>query len=148
VCLRLIAEGDGKLRQISTDRGINGNPRGLSAVAKRAALEFLFKAEYAYDIGMPQWVAQVDHLLSPLHLEQLFLGWHKFHHFRIWYRNELAGYVREMLLDPRSLSRPYIEGRNVEKMVLAHLKGNRNYTGEIHKLLSLELLHRVFFDPQ
>jgi asparagine synthase (glutamine-hydrolysing) len=146
VCLRLIEEGDKKLRQIPTDRGINGSSRHVSSVAKRAALEFLFKAEYGYDCGMPQWVAQVDHLLSPLRLEHLFQGWHKFHHFRTWYRDELSGYVREMLLDRRSLSRPYLVGSNVEKMVLAHLKGNRNYTAEIHKVLALELLHRVFFD--
>src|SRR5206468_1758449 len=60
VCLRLIAEGDPVLRQIRTDRGIGAT--GVSAAASRALLEFLFKAEYAYDYGMPQWVARIDHV--------------------------------------------------------------------------------------
>ena len=64
--------------------------------------------------------------------------------FRTWYRDALAGYVREMLLDPRSLSRPYIERKGLEAVVRGHLDGNRNYTTEIHKVLTLELLHRLF----
>jgi asparagine synthase (glutamine-hydrolysing) len=114
----------------------------------QAWLEFTFKAEYGYDYGMPQWVAQGDHLLSSLRLERLFLGRHKFYHFRVWYRDQLSDYVREILLDPRSLSRPYIERKSLEAIVLGHTKGNRNYTTEIHKLLSLELLHRVLLDPR
>jgi asparagine synthase (glutamine-hydrolysing) len=144
----LIADGDRELSRIPTDRGVGGKRAPLWA-ASRALLEFQFKAEYAYDMGMPQWVARIDHALSPLHLEHLFLGRHKVFHFRIWYRDVLAGYVREMLLDPRSLSRPYIEPKGLETVVEGHLKGNRNFTTELHKLLALELIHRLFFDrPQ
>ena len=53
-----------------------------------------------------------------------------------------------MLLDPRTLSRAYLEPRQLEIMVAGHLKGNRNYTTEIHKLLNLELLHRLFLDQK
>jgi len=146
VCLRLIAEGDPVLRQIRTDRGIGAT--GVSAAASRALLEFLFKAEYAYDYGMPQWVARIDHVLSGLHLERLFLGRHKFHHFRIWYRDVLPRYVRDMLLDPRTLSRPYIERKGLEAVVDGHLKGGRNYTTEIHTVLTLELLHRLLLESR
>jgi len=38
--------------------------------------EFTVKSEYAYDYGMPQWLARIDHILAPLHLEELFLGRH------------------------------------------------------------------------
>jgi len=145
-CLRLIADGNPALRMIRTDRGLNGTSKSLFSSANRGILEFLFKAEYAYDYGMPQWVAQIDHLLSPLHLERLFLGRHKFYHFRVWYRDALSKYVQEMLLDPRTLSRPYLERNGVERIVRGHIKGNRNYTTEIHKVLTLELLHRLFLD--
>jgi asparagine synthase (glutamine-hydrolysing) len=47
-----------------------------------------------------------------------------------------------------SLSRPYIEKKSLEAIVRSHSKGDRNYTQEIHKLLSLELLHRLFLDPR
>jgi asparagine synthase (glutamine-hydrolysing) len=142
----LIADGNRDLLKIPTDRGIAGERGGLLGTTSRALLEFSFKAEYAYDMGMPQWVASVDHVFSSLHLERLFLGRHKVFHFRTWYRDELAGYVREVLLDPRSLSRPYIERKGLEYVVRSHLVGHRNYTNEIHKLLTLELLHRLFLD--
>ncbi len=148
VSLRLIADGNATLRQIRTDRGLAGSEGRLSSAVARAFLEFTFKAEYAYDYGMPQWIAQIDHLFSPVHLERLFLGRHKFYHFRIWYRDALSKYVQEMLLDSRTLSRPYLERKGLETMVRAHLKGDRNYTSEIHKVLTLELLHRLFLDQR
>ena len=146
VCMRLIADGNKTLLRVPTDRGLVGERRPFSQALSQGFLEFLFKAEYAYDSGMPQWVAQTDYFLSPLHLERLFLGRHKPFHFRVWYRDQLAEYVREVLLDPRSLSRPYIERKQLEAVVQGHLKGNRNYTTEIHKLLTLEQLHRLFVD--
>jgi asparagine synthase (glutamine-hydrolysing) len=145
---RLIGDGDPTLLRVRSDRGIAGNSGRLVSAASRSFLEFTFKAEYAYDYGMPQWVARVDHLLSPFHLERLFLGRHKLTHFRVWYRDSLSEYVREMLLDSRTLARPYLERRGVEGIVRGHLNGNRNYTSEIHKMLTLELLHRQFFDPR
>ncbi len=114
----------------------------------RAYLEFTFKAEYAYDYGMPQWVAKLDNAFAPLHFERLWIGRHKLFHFRLWYKTILAKYVQEILLDPRALARPYLKREAVEAVVRGHLKGNRNYTTEIHRLLSLELLHRLFLDVQ
>jgi asparagine synthase (glutamine-hydrolysing) len=146
LCLRLIADGHAALGRIRTDRGLGGGRGPVSRTTSRAVLEFLFKAEYGYDYGMPQWVASLDHRLAPLRLERLFLGRHKFSHFRIWYRGALAAYVRDVLLDPRSLSRPYLDRRGLEAVVHGHLKGNRNFTIEIHKALTLELLHRLFLD--
>jgi asparagine synthase (glutamine-hydrolysing) len=148
VRLRLIRDGDAALAGIRSDRGIGGNSGRLYSAASRGAMEFTFKAEYAYDYGMPQWVARVDNVLSPLHLERLFLGRHKLLHFRVWYRDSLSDYVRQMLLDPRTLSRPYIERKGVEAIVRGHLGGGQNHTTAIHKLLTLELLHRLFLDPR
>jgi asparagine synthase (glutamine-hydrolysing) len=142
--LRLIREGNPALAKLRTDRGIGG----LNSVITRGFLEFLFKAEYLYDCGMPQWVAQVDHMFEPLHLERIWLGRHKVFHFRVWYRDQLAGYVREILLDRRSLARPYVNAEAVRTIVEGHLKGNRNYTTEIHRLMTLELIHRLFLDPR
>jgi asparagine synthase (glutamine-hydrolysing) len=144
--LRLIGDGSPDLGRIPTDRGVGGNSGRFYSAALRGFLEFTFKAEYAYDYGMPQWLASIDHLFSPLHFERLFLGRHKLLHFRVWYRDSLSEYVRQMLLDPRTLSRPYLNRKEVEAVVQGHLKGTRNYTTAIHKLLSLELLHRLFLD--
>jgi len=145
---RLIADGNPVLGQLRTDLGFGGGPENFASAANRLARKFTFKAEYAYDYGMPQWVAQVDHLFQWAHLERLFLGRHKFYHFRVWYRDALAGYVREILLDPRTLSRPYLHRPTLEAVVEGHLKGNRNYTLSIHRVLTLELLHRLLVDSQ
>jgi asparagine synthase (glutamine-hydrolysing) len=147
LCVRLIADGNSALLRVPTDRGLYLNGGRWSLPAAHAALEFLFKAEYAYDMGMPQWLASIDHTFSRFHLERLFLGRHKIFHFRIWYRGALANYVRETLLNSRSLSRPYIERKRLESIVKGHLKGDRNYTSEIHKLLSLELVQNLLLDP-
>jgi asparagine synthase (glutamine-hydrolysing) len=144
--VRLIGDGNSVLQRIRTDRGFAGNSGPLRAWASQNYQQFTFKAEYAYDYGMPQWLAELDHFFSPLRLERIFLGRHKLYHYRVWYRDTLASYVKEMLLDSRTLSRPYLERSGVEAVVKGHLKGNRNYTTEIHKLLSLELLHRLFVD--
>lgn len=146
VCLRLIAEGNSQLASIPTDRGIRFDRGGFLANLRHNWHEFTFKAEYAYDYGMPQWMARIDHVLSPLHLERLFLGRHKYAHYRVWYRDVLANYLREVLLDSRSQSRPYLNGKMVEEMVTRHTRGDKNYTWEIHSILTLELLHRALID--
>ena len=140
--LRLVKSGNPALAALRTDRGT----RGLNSYLTRAALQFSFKAEYAYDYGMPQWLASLDHMFRFLHFERMWIGRHKIFHFRPWYRDQLAQYVREILLDTRSLMRPYLNRDAVTNIVKRHLDGTRNYTIEINRLLTLELTHRLFID--
>ena len=139
---RLISEGNPALAKIRTDRGSGG----LNSALTHLCLEFFFKAEYAYDMGMPQWMARIDHVFAPLHLERIWLGRHKPFHFRVWYRDHVRDYVREVLLDERALARPYVTRAGVERVVNGHLRGDENHTDEIHRLLSLELAHRLFVE--
>jgi asparagine synthase (glutamine-hydrolysing) len=144
--LSLIAQGNPILGQIPTDRGITYPAYNLANRVNRLMAELLSKAEYAYDYGMPNWLARMDRYIGPLRLERLFLGHQKFCHFRTWYRHELSDYVKQILLDPRSRARNHVNGLALEKMVHAHIEGNRNHTTEIHKFLSIELLHRNLLD--
>jgi asparagine synthase (glutamine-hydrolysing) len=146
ISLRLIGDGDPALRRLRTDRGIGGDLPYWAAALQRAYLEFTFKAEYAYDYGMPQAAVRVDHALSSFHLERMFLGRHKFYHYRAWYRDVLGNFVREILLDRRAISRPYLQRNAVESMIKDHLGGRRNCTTAIHKILTLEYIHRLFID--
>jgi len=91
---------------------------------------------------MPQWLASVDRFLAPLRIERVFLGRHKFYHFRVWYRDRLADYVQKVLLDPLSLSRPWLRGNVVRKIVSDHVSGKANHTISIHNLLTVELTRR------
>ncbi len=144
--LRLIADGNPALARIPTDRGIGGGRGRIAERMHHGWQEFTFKAEYAYDYGMPQWLARVDHALSPLRLQRLVLGRHKALHYRTWYCQELAEFVRDVLLDRKGLERPYVDRRTLERIVADHTGGRRNYTWEIHKLLTLELVHRNLID--
>ena len=144
--LRLIAEGNQALAEIGTNRGLRYNSNPFITKIKHGLEEFTFKAEYAYDYGMPQWLAGLNHIVEPLHLEKLWLGRHKFSHFRIWYRDQLSEYVKAVLLDPRTRARPYLNGRQLEKIVKDHTQGIRNYTTEIHWLLTSELTQRQLIE--
>jgi len=144
--LRLIADGNPALGLIGTDRALSMQSIPAVGKARHLIQEFTFKAEYAYDMGMPQWLARADHALAPLHLENLFLGRHKFHHFRVFYRDELSCYLQEILLDPRTLGRPFLHGPRVEAMVRGHVGGYCNYTLEIHRLLAIELMQRQLIE--
>lgn len=146
--LRLIAEGNAALGQIGTDRGVLPRPIPVLTKLRHLYQEFTFKAEYAYDYGMPHAVAKIDAALAAFHLERCFLGRHKFHHFRIWYRDELSAYLKAVLLDSRTLGRSYLRGKNLEGMVRDHIKGVRNYTTEFHRVLTIELLQRQLIEKQ
>lgn len=148
VRLRLIYDGDPALARIPTDRGRGGDSGRLAGTASQLLHTFLDKVEYAYDYGMPHWAARIERLFSACHFERLLLGRHNLLHFRIWYRDPLSEYVRQILLDPLALSRSYIERKGLERIVRGHLRGDCNYTIEIHKLLAFELLHRQFIDPR
>jgi asparagine synthase (glutamine-hydrolysing) len=108
--------------------------------------QFLFKADYCYKSGMPQWLEQLHHLCGPFQPEKLLIGRHRFAHFRVWFRRQLAPYLREMLLDTRTASRPYFNRSFVEQMLRQHISGKRNYTNEIEQVLTLELTCRQFID--
>jgi asparagine synthase (glutamine-hydrolysing) len=146
VSRRLITDGNPKLSLIRTDRTPISGRNGWRTQAIRSFLDLTVKAEYAYDYGMPQWAAPIDRALAPLHPERLFLGRHKFYHFRVWYRDTLSAYIQEMLLDSRTLGRPYLQRATVENIVRSHVKGVRNYTVAIHTVLTLELINRLFVD--
>ena len=140
--LRLIREGNPALADLRTDRGIGGP----NSVFTRGFLEFLFKAEYAYDYGMPQWAARLDHLFAPFHLERLWLGRHKSFIFACGIAMSLQTMSAISCSTRRSLARPYLVPETVRTIVNGHVKGDHNYTTEIHRLLTLELTHRLFLD--
>jgi len=144
--LRLIAESAPELKNLGTDRAVRLNPIPIVTWAHHQFQEFTFKAEYAYDAGMPHWLARLDSAFKYLHFERLFLGRHKFYHYRLWYRDALSNFLKEVLLDPRARSRPYLNGKNLEKLVVAHANGRGNYTGELHRLLTLELAQRQLLE--
>jgi asparagine synthase (glutamine-hydrolysing) len=144
--LQLIATGNRALDNVGTDRALRSRGFPVFTRLAQARQEFTAKAEYAYDYGMPQWLARIDRLLAPLRLERMFLGRHKFYHFRVWYRDQLATYLKQILLDPLSLARPCLRRNVVKQMVCDHIAGKSNHTIAIHKLLTVELTRRQLIE--
>ena len=144
--LRFVAESARSMASIPTDRGALYQPTPVVTGLQRAMQEFTFKAEYAYDYGMPHWLARIDRAVKLARPERLFLGRHKFYHFRIWYRDRLAPYLKEVLLDPRTSSRPHLAPRGLENLLKQHLAGTHNHTTGLHQALSIELIYRQLIE--
>jgi asparagine synthase (glutamine-hydrolysing) len=144
--LRLVAEGNPELKNIATDRGLVCYPIWMLTRINQVYYKLAFKAEYAYDYGMPRWLSLVNRYIQYVHPEKLFLGRHKFYHFRIWYRDKLSKFIKELLLDSRALQRPYINKHRLEEIVKQHTEGFANHTIELHCILTSELIYRSLID--
>lgn len=143
---RIIKDGSPALARLMTDRGICSERSFPYCSMVRAGREVLFKIEYYFNNGLPLFGEKLNRVLNPLGLEHLFLGRNKYYHMRSWFRDELAGYLRDVLLDPSALSREFINGACLEKMVKNHIEGEKSHTGRIIACLSVELMHRVLVD--
>lgn len=65
-----------------------------------------------------------------------------------WIKSDpkLQGYLKSILLDPRSLSRSHIDGDRVEPFVLALFEGRSENLFLVMRLLSMELWYRFFIE--
>jgi len=143
---RIIRECNPGLSAIITDRGYSENANPLAAKLIEAYYYALFKADYTYLFALPHWMTRLDSMLKAVGLGQRILGEQKFEGYRMWFRDELSSYVKEILLDHRTLSRPYCDKKALEDMVYKHTKGTHNYMNEINKAMSIELMHRMLID--
>ena len=137
--LRFVADNNRALARIPTDRGFTYPSVPAVSQVRRLCREFTAKAENAFDGNMPQWLASLNRVFG---IEKYFIGRNRFYHFRPWFRDELAGSVKEILLDERTLQRPYVSRRGVEKIVRAHTDGRENHAFAITRLLTTELIER------
>lgn len=137
----LIAAGNSRLAAVATDRGLRRRDIPLVSRVARSWHAFTAKAEYASDYGMPHWLTRATRVLPRLRWERLFLGRHKFYHFRSWYRDPLADAVRALADTDRAASFCYREGAP-GRLVEEHLSGRANHTTDLHRLLSLRCVER------
>ncbi|MDQ7824723.1 MAG: asparagine synthase (glutamine-hydrolyzing) [Candidatus Eremiobacteraeota bacterium] len=63
-----------------------------------------------------------------------------------WYRGESMNYVRQILLDRRTLTRGFFEPSSIERIVDEHTRGLHNHRLIIWSLLSFEWWNRLFMD--
>jgi asparagine synthase (glutamine-hydrolysing) len=66
-----------------------------------------------------------------------------------WFRGDLQGFTREVLLDPRATGRGYFDQSYVRELLDRHGDGVQDHSQGIWTLLMFELWHREFVDaPQ
>lgn len=150
--LRAIYKNRRQLMDIRTNKGAGGKAPPLisSLVSLLIRGRTLAEKALSWDAlphSLHHAVTKADALvLSPLRLNSLVLGFQLFRNYNLWFRRELAGYLRGILLDRRTLARPYWNEMFLKKMVEDHVRGRRRYMAEIRKVLTLELVHRVLLE--
>jgi asparagine synthase (glutamine-hydrolysing) len=144
--LALAEDGRGALRDIRTDRGTAGRNLPLLSESLRFLLYALFKLEYIYLYDLPHGMSRLDALFRPLAPERLLAGRYQLTSYRLWFRDELSNYVKEILLDPRAVSRSYLNRGTTDRIVRGHIEGRANYTEAINKLMTVELIQRLLIE--
>lgn len=150
--LSLIARCKPELMNIPTT-GTHGG-KGIKAIAelKRLWILSLMMLDKAYNhedlpYNLTHAFAKIDKkIITPLHLDHIISGHAEFRRYRRWYRDELSGYIKDILLNEKTLTRPYWNRKGLIKVVNDHINGRGNYLREIRKALQIELLHRVLIE--
>jgi asparagine synthase (glutamine-hydrolysing) len=142
---RVIGKYAPDLAVIPTDRGKLGSARATAA-AERLYSYALFKGEWYYEAGMPAWLSRIDRSMTSSR-PPFFVGSHKIQHYRLWFRDHVAGYLQE-LVDGASRSRPYLNGKRCRNLVVEHRSGARNNVSEISAVATIELVNRVLLEQR
>jgi asparagine synthase (glutamine-hydrolysing) len=150
--LNLIAKKKPGLMAIPSTGSYGGNQPWPISAAVKMAISSLIILDKIYirerlPFHMTHAVAKMDHLfITPLHLDRLVMGFTDFRRYRRWFRDELSGYLQDILLDEKTLNRPYWDKTNLRKILNDHIHGKGTYLREIRKVLQLELTHRVLLE--
>jgi len=65
-----------------------------------------------------------------------------------WMRNDVKDQFLRLLLEPRTLHRGYFKPEAVRSLVDEHIRGRRNRSGLLWRMLVLELWHRNFVESR
>jgi asparagine synthase (glutamine-hydrolysing) len=143
----IIGECNQALSEIVTDRGrLGGETNPLFAMARELYYYSRFKADYIYLFDLPHWLTRLDAIWGSRNRGMRGPGRQKFEGYRMWFRNELANYVRELLMDERTAERQYLDKKYLGVIVEGHIDGSRNFLMEINTAMTVELIHRVLID--
>lgn len=63
-----------------------------------------------------------------------------------WYRTELRDFIENILLDSKTLARPYFNHEYIRELIRAHMTGKKNLADVLGALVTFEYWHRLFFD--
>ena len=144
--LRIIAESNVNIAQIRTKGEFGRNHFPLFSRLSQLFYRSIVFADWYYNWVMPTWLSKIEYTLSPIHAEKLVLGWDQYLFYRLWFRNELSDYVKNILLDKQAKERPYLRKGALEEIVYGHIKKGQNYLNEIRTVLTAELIQRYLIE--
>jgi len=139
----VVQENRQALSHIPTDMGVVARVSGLAAAPRRMVSKAVCKLDYLYAEGLPHWLSPFDRLFDRLGSGVRLFGWHKFLHYRKWFRRELADYVAGMLKEVQTRCSPLWNSSFLETLAREHINGRRNYVREIDAVLTLEAVDRL-----
>jgi asparagine synthase (glutamine-hydrolysing) len=142
-----IVEGNNRvLSHIPTDTGVVAKTNGLSMAPRRILSKAVCKLDYLYAEGLPHWLSPFDRLFDRVDSGVRLFGWHKFLHYRRWFRRELADYVAGVLKEVQTrCSGPFWNSGFLETLAHQHINGCRNYVHEIDAVITLDAVDRLLF---
>jgi len=150
----LVESNNQVLSRIPTDMGVVAKANGLGMAPRRILSKAVCKLDYLYAEGLPHWLSSFDRLFDLVDSSARFFGWHKFLHYRRWFRRELSDYIAGVLTQVQTRrSSAFWNSSFLETLAHQHINGRRNYVHEIDAVLTLDavdrlLLHDLPSDPE
>jgi asparagine synthase (glutamine-hydrolysing) len=124
---------------LPTNRGDAVKPSGVNEIMKKwyTTANFIDTVYNWERLSQKQY--RLCQLLKATGASRIFNGRKEWTHYRLWFANELKDYVRQILLDEKTLQRPYWNRRFLEFIVGHHCSQKGNYAWEIDLIMSFEL---------
>ena len=142
----VVRSNNQSLSRIPTDMGVVAKANGLGMAPRRILSKAVCKLDYLYAEGLPHWLSPFDRLFDLVDSRARLFGWHKFLHYRRWFRRELADYIAGTLKEVQTRrSSPFWNFRFLETLAHEHINGRRNYVHEIDTVLTLDAVDRLLF---
>lgn len=133
------------LSRIPTDMGIVAKANGLAGAPRRIFSKAVSKLDYLYAEGLPHSLSAFDHLFDRLDSGARVFGWHKFLHYRRWFKRELADYITRVLTEVKSRHGSLWNSGFLETLAHEHINGRMNYVHEIDAVIALDAVERLLF---
>lgn len=110
--LDLISKNNPKLMLIPTTGSHGGSSSKFISALVKNYIKYLMILDKVFirerlPYSATHLVGRIDHLLSPIHVDKLISGFSEYRRYRVWFRDQLSGFLKETLLNNRVYSRPY-----------------------------------------
>jgi asparagine synthase (glutamine-hydrolysing) len=143
--LDLVHSRNPTLSRIETDKGLKADFSPADPF-RRLSSRIAFKLDYFYQQGLPRQLEWTEPCLEILRRRGR-LGRHKYLPYRVWFRRELAGLVRERVTDESTLRLPMFDREYLRALPDLHIASGQNRVSEISAVLTLEAVSRLILRP-